>query len=169
MTQLTPHEEDPVVHGLLANLEQFSPSPGFSDRVMSQVWRPAPSWVHRVRHTCSTAFSRQRVWVTLGTWAAASAVTLVGVATAAIVYSVQIETAWSVMMNMAVGLWRISVQTTAGFVVFASRLIEPATLNQSTFVAFVLSTLLVLGLSGLGLQHTIRLYRNERTALHARG
>ena len=167
MTQLTPQEEDPVVHGLLANLEHFSPSPGFSDRVLSQVWQPAPSWIQRVTQVCHTTLSRKGPWTIVGGLAATSAVAMVTTAVAAIVYWVHIETAWSVMMSMATDLWRFGVQSTAQMTVFAMRWIEPVAFDQSTLVALALSTLLVLGLSGLGLRRTIRLYRNERMALHA--
>ncbi len=168
MTQLTPHEEDPVVHGLLANLSQYSPRPGFSDRVMSHVWRPAPTWLQKLSHVYSTAFSRKRVWAVVGGLAATSAVTMVAAAVAAVQNWVHIETAWSVAMKVAVDLWQFGVQSTAGLTVAAMRWIELLAVDLSMVMALSLTSTLVVGLSGFGLHRTIRQYRNERIPVHAR-
>ena len=168
VTQLTPNEEDPVVHGLLANLELYAPSPGFSDRVMHHVWRPAPTWVQKLSHVFSTAFSRKRVWAVAGGLAATSAVTMVAITVTAINYWVHVETVWSVAMSVAIQLWQFSVQSTAGFTVTVMRWIAPFAIDLPMIMALSLSSTLILGLSGLGLHRTIRQYRNERVPVHAR-
>ena len=168
MTQLTPQEEDPVVHALLANLTQYSPSAGFSDRVMNQVWRPAPTWVQKASHICSAAFSRKRVWAVVGGLAATSAASMVAATIAAINNWVHIETAWSVALRMAVDLWQFGVQSTAGLTIAAMRLIEPFGVGLSMVVALSLTSTVIVGLSGFGLHRTIRQYQNERIPVHAR-
>ena len=41
----TPQDEDPVLHGHLAGLPAMAPEPGFDDRVLARVRRPAPRWI----------------------------------------------------------------------------------------------------------------------------
>ena len=167
VTQLTPYEEDPVVHELLGHLEQFAPSPGFSDRVLSQVWRPAPSWLQRVTRACGTAFDRTHVWAVAGSLAATSAAAMVAITVGIINHWIPVDTAWSLMMNAVENVWRLGVQTTADIAVFSVRVIEPLSIRQSTIVALATASTLVVGMSAFGLHRTIRQYRNERIFVHA--
>ncbi len=168
MTQLTPQQEDPVVHGLLANLPEYSPSPGFADRVMRRVYRPAPGWVQWVTRVCSTALTPRRVWTAVGGFAATSAVAMVAIVVAAFSYWVHIETVWQGMVSLMFDAWRLTVQLAAGFAVATMRWFEPLGLGQPSLFTLVTTTLVVLAVSAFGLRRTIHLYRTERISLHAR-
>jgi len=167
VTQLTPSNEDPYVHELLASLKTYAPSPGFADRVMSQVWQPAPTWVRGAVKIRDRLFNRKRAWAWAGALAATSAVSVVTVFAAIFTYQVQVATAWAVGWTVALEVWRFTVGITAAVTVVAARWLEPLVSNGSMLVAFAATSLFLVAMSAFGLQRTIRQYRSERVVLHA--
>jgi hypothetical protein len=88
--QLTPAEEDPVAHRYLSTLPSFAPSAGFEDRVMSQVWRPAPAWLRCTQGAVTGLFPRKHAWTWAGGLAAASVCSLAIITALVVAYSVQV-------------------------------------------------------------------------------
>lgn len=64
------------MHRYLTSLREYSPSPGFEDRVMARVITPAPLWWQGVRNRCRAFAETRRVWWLLGGLTGAYAVSL---------------------------------------------------------------------------------------------
>jgi len=77
--QLLPDDADPVLDGHLHSLHRVAPRPGFENRVLSRVWRPAPMfllvWQDRLRR----AVTPRRMWTAAGLAAAGSTAWLAGI------------------------------------------------------------------------------------------
>lgn len=63
---LTPAEEDPELHRMLATLPTPEPHGGLDERVLSRVWRPAPPSVRRVRTVMRDLVESGRIWLLVG-------------------------------------------------------------------------------------------------------
>lgn len=166
--QLTPAEEDPVAHRYLSTLPSFAPSAGFEDRVMSQVWRPAPAWLRYTQRAVTGLFPRKHAWLWAGGLAAASACSLAIITALVVAYSVQVETAWSAFTGgLGLPAWRAALSLTIGLVssvVAYGRLIA---LNTTMLISVGLGTALVMVVSLLGLHRTMQQHGSGRVALHA--
>jgi hypothetical protein len=166
--QLTPAEEDPVVHRYLSALPSLAPTAGFEDRVMAQVWRPTPAWIQRIRCAAAGLFPRRRAWVWAGGLATASTCSLAIIIALMATNSVQVETAWSAFTGgLGLPAWRATISGTIGLVssvVAYSRLI---TLNTTMLVSAGLGTALVMVVSLLGLHRTMQQHSSGRVVLHA--
>ena len=68
----TPQDEDPVLHGHLAGLPAMAPEPGFDDRVLARVRRPAPRWITAARHHVAAYRESGQVWFLIGALALGS-------------------------------------------------------------------------------------------------
>lgn len=68
----TPQDEDAVLHGYLAGLPTMAPDPGFDDRVLAWVRRPAPRWIAAVRHQAAAYTESGQVWFLVGALALGS-------------------------------------------------------------------------------------------------
>ena len=66
VTELTPAEEDPLLHRHLMGLPSFGPDRLFDERVLTRVWRPDPEWVGNVRRAGRELFSTGRGWFLVG-------------------------------------------------------------------------------------------------------
>jgi hypothetical protein len=73
---LTPAEEDPILHQYLNALPAAVPMAGFSDRVLSGVWRPAPRWIRKGRGAMRDMIASGRIWMVIGALAVGSLVPL---------------------------------------------------------------------------------------------
>lgn len=73
---LTPAEEDPELHRIVTGLPTAEPPGGLEDRVLSHVWRPAPSPLRRVRAAGKELVDSGRIWLIVGGLALGSLVPL---------------------------------------------------------------------------------------------
>ncbi len=63
---LTPAEEDPELHRVLAALPTPDPVVGMEERVLSRVWRPAPPIARRLRAIPRGLIDSGRIWLIVG-------------------------------------------------------------------------------------------------------
>jgi hypothetical protein len=151
-------EDDPELDKLLAPLPHIAPSPGFADRVLSRVWRPAPPWAQRVTHWAAGAFGAQHRWEWAGALAACSAFGIVVSLTLAVNFRMQIETAWSALVaGVLVEWWRVALQWSVDGIHWA---MGTGVFGWSgpTLVAMALTCACVVVTSAWGLHRTIRAY-----------
>lgn len=168
VTQLTPADEDPFVHRHLAALASFAPGEAFADRVMTRVWRPAPAWVRRTAELGRRVFSRKRVWAWTGGLAAASAISALLAIGLALTYSVQLETAWSVVAGgWLVNVWRRVLGEAVGMITALSGIDGVANIALPTLVGGALGAAAVMLVSGWGLWRVLQ-HSSGRAALYAR-
>jgi hypothetical protein len=98
LPDLTPAEEDPVLHGYLATLPQAMPSQGLQRRVLTRVWRPAPRWVREAEARWIDSVESGRIWFVLGAIAAGSLIPLAVTTGLLVTFSSQIGalSAWMI-------------------------------------------------------------------------
>ncbi len=117
---LPPAEEDPVIDGYLASLQHYSPSQGFDDRVMAQVFTPASG----------------RVWWLLGGLSGAYAVSL-----SLIVTLIALNTAGvgsfisSLLSNVGLPAWRAFLGMAAGIARSAYSVFSTTTVSGQIVLA----------------------------------
>jgi hypothetical protein len=167
-SRLSPAEEDPQLHALLAALPHHPPSSGFADRVMAEVWRPAPLWARQMRRAGRAIFNAKRAWVLAGGLAASSTIMAVLITAAVAANWVRVQAAWTVFTGgFLLDFWRLTVQTAARTVMWLNAAAAPFSANSALVTVMIVGgALTVLG-SAWGLRRTIRQYNTERVTLHA--
>ena len=163
----SPLEEDPELDRLLASLPRYSPSPDFADRVLSRVWQPEPAWVMRVHRAARSVFRKEHAWAWAGGLAATSAFSFVVTVTLVVNFWVQVETAFSVLAAGAIDWWRLALGGFVQLLAWSRLTAEAMGLTGLPPLAAGTVSALVLAVSAVGLQRTIRAYRPEGAALHA--
>jgi hypothetical protein len=168
VTDLTPAQEDPVVHGYLSSLQTFSPRAGFEDRVMSRVWQPVPAWLRPLVRRARTVAHPKRAWVLAGGLAFTSSVFVTALVVLVVSNWVHVETAWQLFSGtVLLGTWSVVIHWTAASVAAAVRWFQLLDVGRITLaVACCLATAVML-VSVWGLRRTIKRYDSERVALHA--
>jgi hypothetical protein len=168
VTRLTAAEEDPMVDGWLNSLPELSPGDDFEDRVMARVRVPEPRWVQSLQGATRALFSRRRVWVWTGGLATASAASLAVIISLVVSHWMQVETAWSVMVNgFALDAWRTVVAFVAQSVVTISAIGTAWNVTGSTVLYAALAAAAVTVGSAWGLYRVFTSFNTERIALHA--
>ena len=168
VTRLTPAEEDPLVHAFLRDLTRHSPRAGFADRVMAQIWRPAPAWVRALKRFGSAAVHPDRVWYVAGGLAAASAASFALLLTLTLRNWPQIETAWMAARGaVLVPAWRIAVELTTSIVTSAYALWTAFGLTQSQWAVFGILSVVTMVLCSWGFLRTLHQFNKERALNHA--
>jgi hypothetical protein len=69
-------DESPALDRALASLPHFTPAAGFEDRVMAQVFTPAPMWIQQFRHWRDSLADTGRLRWLLGGLIGAAAVSM---------------------------------------------------------------------------------------------
>ena len=168
VTKLTPMEEDPIVDRWLTSLPELSPSADFEDAVMAQVWAPAPHWVQSVQHVAVTLFDRKHVWKWAGGLVASSAVSLAVIMTLAVNYRLQLETAWTSLVDVvAIEFWRAGVAWLGQAVITTAALGELWGVTGTVIAYASIAGIVVTALSAWGLHKVFTSFNSERIALHA--
>ena len=67
-----PLDHDPVLDRYLARLGHYAPAPGFENRVLANVYVPAPRWLQALRERARSLVETKRVWWLAGGFAASS-------------------------------------------------------------------------------------------------
>jgi hypothetical protein len=133
---LPPAEEDPVIDGYLASLQHYSPSQGFDDRVMAQVFTPAPRWLQSARTRVRSLVESGRVWWLLGGLSGAYAVSL-----SLIVTLIALNTAGvgsfisSLLSNVGLPAWRAFLGMAAGITRSAYSVFSTTTVSGQIVLA----------------------------------
>lgn len=168
VTDLTPVEEDPVLHEYFASLAQFGPRAGFEDRVMSRVWQPTPAWLRPIVRTVRGLTHPKRAWAIAGTLAVTSSVFVAIVVTLAIANWMHVETGWRLFSGtVVIGTWSVVVHWSAATLTFAARWFELLDVGGTTLAVIGCGITLVVLSSAWGLRRTMKRYDSERVALHA--
>ena len=168
VTDLTPAQEDPILHGYLTALPTYSPRAGFEDRVMSRVWQPAPAWVRPLTRSARAFAHPKHVWALAGGLAFTSCVFVTAMVALTVAYWMHVETAWRLFSSTIVlGTWSVVVHWTAATIAAAVRWFQLLDVGRVTLaVASCAATVVVLS-SAWGLLRTVKRYDSERVALHA--
>ncbi len=167
-SRLSPAEEDPQLHALLAALPHHPPSSGFADRVLAEVWRPAPAWARQIRRAGRAVFKPKRAWVLAGGLAASSTIMAVFIAAIVVANWAQVRTAWTVFTGgFLLDMWRLSIQAAARTVMWLDAATAPLSANSALVTATMVGVAFAVVASAWGLRRTIRQYNTERVSLHA--
>ena len=167
VTQLTPSEEDPIVDRWLASLPEFAPHAGFDDAVMSRVYVPVPVWLQKVQSGTRQLFSGKRVWAWAGGLAASSAVSMVVLVSWAVSHWVQVETAWSLVVDSyAVDAWRATITLAVKMFGTGLALRDAWGLNSTLLISASIAGVFIPAFSAWGL-HRILSNNTERISFNA--
>ncbi len=133
---IQPAEEDPVIHGYLASLQPYSPSPGFEDRVMAHVLAPPPRWIRSARVRYHTVVDSGRVWWLLGGLTGAYAVALSIIVTLVALNSASVAAVTGDLL-VAVGLpvWREALGVAAGVLRNTYTVVSTTTMSREFLLA----------------------------------
>jgi hypothetical protein len=146
---IPPAEEDPVVHRYLASLPQYSPSPGFDDRVMARVFAPAPRWLQGVRQRWWSLVDTGRVWWLLGGFAGAYALALASVLVLVTLHGAAVESfIGSLLSDIGLPMWRGGLGVFAGITQKAYSIFSTTTASGPPSLAAVVSLASVLMANG---------------------
>ncbi len=106
-------QDDPVIDGYLHSLHRLAPRPGFADRVLSRVWRPAPMFILVWQDRMRRALSPRRAWTAAGAMAAGSAAWIVAIGSwlssgAAALASEAVVSSWNTALTTATSLTSVA-------------------------------------------------------------
>lgn len=168
MTQITPEQEDPIVHGYLASLPSFSPRLGFADRVLMDVRRPAPSWVRSAQLVYRTVFNRQTRWVWALGATASAAFSFAVYFSLAVTHWDQVQAAWATFVRTGLPeAWQALAGASASAATTLLSVAEPFTTLTGLWPAAVGGSVLVMMGSAWGLRRTVREFQAERVPFRA--
>lgn len=147
--RVPPAEEDPEIHRYLASLPQFSPSPGFDDRVMARVFAPAPRWLQRMRQRWRSLVETGRIWWLLGGVAGAYAVTLASLVVLLALNRAAVESfTSSLLSDIGLPMWRGGLGVLASIIQEAYSVFSATTVSGAASLAAVISLASVLMANG---------------------
>ncbi len=140
-----PLDHDPVLDRYLARLGHYAPAPGFENRVLANVYVPAPRWLQALRERARSLVETKRVWWLAGGFAASSVISIT------IVTAVVLTNAASVQMlfglfnsQVALPAWRAMLGIVSGIAYDLYSLFGAANVSTAAFVAVSLSVLAIL-------------------------
>lgn len=162
-----PDQPDPVVDRYLVTLSRFTTRPGFENRVMARVWRPAPRlvvvWRDRMRQLATPG----RVWTAAGAMAAGSFLWILALGSwlAQSAPSPEVARQWvtsqiaipamDALNTAAASWWGTAIQ-------YGNQYVSPG-----RFAPFVITVLAILVISAIGLIFLMRLPLPEKARSNA--
>ena len=160
---LTPAEEDPELHRVLAALPTPDPVVGMEERVLSRVWRPAPPIARRLRAIPRGLIDSGRIWLIVGGLGFGSLMLLAAALVVVRIFAAQISGAVGGVAAHAAP-WAVAAASAA-----AVSLVETLRsylaqwgLSGQTWVAIGGGSVIVLLLCALGLRRAMTPSRTRR-------
>ena len=136
--------DDVVLDRQLASLKHYSPAPGFEDRVMSQVFTPAPNWIRGIRRRGRALAGTGRLRWLLGGLAGASVFSMCVVSTLVALNAGAVAASFnSLFAQVGLPAWRALLGMTAHAARDASSVINSVTLSGQVVAAALASLVLI--------------------------
>ncbi len=153
---LTPADEDPVIHRMLTALPTPQPQREFGDLVLSNVWRPHPRWVRRVRGSLRDLVNSGRVWLVVGGLAVGSLLPIAAAAVAISIFAPSIaggvETLFTQLIPLA---WTSLVTQVTSLFETVVTSAEQLGLHPRAWAMIGMTSLVGLAVCGWGLHRTM--------------
>lgn len=129
-------DEDPFLDSYLSKLEQFSPRPGFEDRIMAQVRAPAPRWIRQLQAYLRSLADTGRVWWLVGGMATMSFASLTAVVALIATNTADVRTVWDgALTRVLLPSWRAFLGVATDIARSTYSLFEMLAVPQHTLVA----------------------------------
>lgn len=140
-----PLDNDPVLDRQLAQLGHFAPAPGFEDRVLANVFVPAPRWVQALRERGRSLIETKRVWWLAGGFAASSVISVTIVTAIVLTNAAAVQTlvGWF-NAQLALPAWRTMLGIVSGIAYDLYATLGAVNISTAGFVALSLSVLAIL-------------------------
>ncbi|MBE0592922.1 MAG: hypothetical protein IH616_11050 [Gemmatimonadales bacterium] len=160
---LTPAEEDPELHRMLADLPAPEPARRLDERVLSRVRRPAPRSVRRVQAVTRELVDSGRIWFVVGGLAVGSLLPLSAMFLASRVFAHQVGGAVTAVVTRAVP-WAMAAASAriASLVETARGYLESLGLSGQAWAAVGGGGVILLLGCALGLRRTMTPGRTRR-------
>ena len=160
---LTPAEEDPELHRMLAALPTPELTGGLEERVLSRVWRPAPPFVRRVRTATRGLVDSGRIWLIVGSLGVGSLMLLSTVLVVLRVFAPQVSGAISAVTTQAVP-WAVAATSgkAASLLAAARSYLEQLGLSGQAWAAIGGGSAILLLACALGLRRAMTPSRTRR-------
>lgn len=169
MSEVTPAEEDPAIHRVLATLPAWTPGPGFENRVLARVWRPHPLWLRRVEGYWGELAETGQVWLIIGAFALGSLIPLIALTALIAAHTAEIGAflGWLVAEGIPVA-WAATWAFIAGVVSTVNTVASALLPNARALLLAVVAFLVLLASCAWGLYRTMSAVSATRSSLHDR-
>ncbi len=169
MNELTPAQEDPLVHRMLATLPAWSPGVGFDNRVLARVWRPHPWWLRRIEAQWDDLVETGQVWLIVGAFALGSLIPIIALTTLVAAHTAEIGwfLAWLVAEGIPVA-WAAVWAFISGIVSTVNAMASALLPDARAVLAAIVAYLVLLAACAWGLYRTMGAASATRLSLHER-
>jgi len=168
MNPQLPADDDPFLDSRLSKLEQFSPRPGFEDRVIAQVRVPTPRWIRQLQAYLRSLADTGRVWWLVGGMATMSFASLTAVVALIATNTTEVHTAWGeAVTRVLLPSWRAFLGTVADIARSTYSLFEVLAVPRHTLVTVAAVTVVATMLSTWALHRMMQPVRVTRAEVDA--